>query len=72
VLEADEAQTPKKVRRGRWGCGRCTAGSRDGSLTPNRADERWPTWGLLGDVTRKNGWQLAGHAGERTSAGRTP
>jgi hypothetical protein len=25
--------------------------------------------GLLGNVTRKNGWQLAEHAGERTPDG---
>ena len=46
----------------------CTSASRDGSHAPSRAALAYLR-GLLGNVGRKNGWQLAEHAGERTPDG---
>jgi SRSO17 transposase len=63
-------QTSKRFRRGRPGWTPCTPASRDGlsGAEPRRRALAYLR-GLLGNVGRKNGWQLAEHAGERTPDG---
>src|SRR4029450_11022648 len=63
-------QRSRKCGRGRRGWRRCTPRSRQGSpgAEPRRRVLAYRR-GLLGAVTRKNGWQLAEHAGEGTPDG---
>ena len=60
----------RKCRRGRRGWRRCTPGSRArfARAEPRRRVLAYLR-GLLGAVKRKNGWQLAEHAGEDTPDG---
>jgi hypothetical protein len=55
------------VGGGAWGAARPDRGA----VRPGRATRRVLAYlrGLLGNVGRKNGWQLAEHAGERTPDG---
>jgi SRSO17 transposase len=70
VLEADEAADIQEVQA--WAAGLDTLHARIAGRFA-RAEPRWRALaylrGLLGNVTRKNGWQLAEHAGERTPDG---
>jgi SRSO17 transposase len=70
VLEADEAEDIKEVRA--WAAGLEALHARiAGRFTRAEPRQRALAYlrGLLGNVTRKNGWQLAEHAGERTPDG---
>jgi SRSO17 transposase len=70
VLEADEAAGLKEVQA--WAAGLDTLhtriANRFGRAEPRRRMLAYLR-GLLGNVGRKNGWQLAEHAGERTPDG---
>jgi SRSO17 transposase len=70
VLEADEAADIQEVQA--WAAGLNTLHARIAGRFA-RAEPRRRALaylrGLLGNVTRKNGWQLAEHAGERTPDG---
>ena len=58
------------VRRGRRSSRRCWRGSGRGSVGSSRGGGRRPICrGLLAPVERKNGWQLAEAAGDRTPDG---
>jgi hypothetical protein len=70
VLEADEAADIEEVQA--WAAGLDALHTRiAGRFTRAEPRRRALTYlkGLLGNVTRKNGWQLAEHAGERTPDG---
>jgi SRSO17 transposase len=67
VLEADEAADIQEVRAWAAGLNARIAG-RFARAEPRRRVLAYLR-GLLGNVTRKNGWQLAEHAGERTPDG---
>jgi SRSO17 transposase len=70
VLEADEAADIEEVRA--WAVGlealHARIAGRFARAEPRRRALAYLK-GLLGNVTRKNGWQLAEHAGERTPDG---
>jgi SRSO17 transposase len=70
VLEADEAADIEEVRA--WAAGldalHARIAGRFARAEPRRRALAYLR-GLLGNVTRKNGWQLAEHAGERTPDG---
>jgi SRSO17 transposase len=70
VLEADEAADIEEVRA--WAAGleamHARIAGRFARAEPRRRVLAYLR-GLLGNVTRKNGWQLAEHAGERTPDG---
>src|SRR5215218_624634 len=70
VLEADEAADVQEVRA--WAAGlealHARIAGRFARAEPRRRVLAYLR-GLLGNVTRKNGWQLAEHAGERTPDG---
>jgi SRSO17 transposase len=70
VLEADEAADIKEVQA--WAAGldalHARIAGRFVRAEPRRRALAYLR-GLLGNVTRKNGWQLAEHAGERTPDG---
>jgi SRSO17 transposase len=70
VLEADEAADIEEVRA--WAAGlealHARIGGRFARAEPRRRALAYLR-GLLGNVGRKNGWQLAEHAGERTPDG---
>jgi SRSO17 transposase len=70
VLEADEAADVEEVRA--WAAGlqalHARIAGRFGRAEPRRRVLAY-LHGLLGNVGRKNGWQLAEHAGERTPDG---
>jgi SRSO17 transposase len=70
VLEADEAAAIEEVRA--WAAGlealHARIASRFARAEPRRRVLAYLR-GLLGNVGRKNGWQLAEHAGERTPDG---
>jgi SRSO17 transposase len=70
VLEADEAADVEEVRA--WAAGlqalHARIAGRFGRAEPRRRVLAYLR-GLLGNVGRKNGWQLAEHAGERTPDG---
>jgi SRSO17 transposase len=70
VLEADEAADIEEVRA--WAAGlealHVRIGGRFARAEPRRRVLAYLK-GLLGNVGRKNGWQLAEHAGERTPDG---
>jgi SRSO17 transposase len=70
VLEADEAADVEEVRAWAAGLGALHAriAGRFGRAEPRRRVLAYLR-GLLGNVGRKNGWQLAEHAGERTPDG---
>jgi hypothetical protein len=67
VLEADEAAAIEEVRA--WAAGleamHARIAGRFARAEPRRRALAYLR-GLLGNVGRKNGWQLAEHAGERT------
>jgi SRSO17 transposase len=70
VLEADEAADIQEVQA--WAAGLDALHARiAGRFTRAEPRRRALAYlrGLLGNVTRKNGWQLAEHAGERTPDG---
>jgi SRSO17 transposase len=70
VLEADEAADIQEVQV--WAAGLDALHARiAGRFTRAEPRRRALAYlrGLLGNVTRKNGWQLAEHAGERTPDG---
>jgi SRSO17 transposase len=70
VLEADEAADIEEVKA--WAAGLDTLHARiAGRFVRAEPRRRALAYlkGLLGNVTRKNGWQLAEHAGERTPDG---
>jgi hypothetical protein len=71
VLEADEAADIQEVQA--WAAGldalHARIAGRFGRAEPRRRALAYLR-GLLGNVGRKNGWQLAEHAGERTPDGR--
>jgi hypothetical protein len=70
VLEADEAADIEEVRA--WAAGLEALHARiAGRFARAEPRQRALAYlrGLLGNVTRKNGWQLAEHAGERTPDG---
>jgi SRSO17 transposase len=70
VLEADEAADIEEVQA--WAAGlQALHGRIAGRFTRAEPRRRALAYlrGLLGNVTRKNGWQLAEHAGERTPDG---
>jgi hypothetical protein len=70
VLEADEAADIEEVQA--WAAGLQALHARiAGRFTRAEPRRRALAYlrGLLGNVTRKNGWQLAEHAGERTPDG---
>jgi SRSO17 transposase len=70
VLEADEAADIREVQA--WAAGldalHARIAGRFARAEPRRRALSY-LCGLLGNVTRKNGWQLAEHAGERTPDG---
>ena len=70
MLEADEAAGLKEVQA--WAAGLDTLhtriANRFGRAEPRRRMLAYLR-GLLGNLGRKNGWQLAEHAGERTQMG---
>jgi SRSO17 transposase len=70
VLEADEAADIQEVRA--WAAGldalHARIAGRFARAEPRRRVLAYLR-GLLGNITRKNGWQLAEHAGERTPDG---
>ena len=70
MLEADEAADIEEVRA--WAAGldalHVRIAGRFARAEPRRRALAYLR-GLLGNVTRKNGWQLAEHAGERTPDG---
>jgi SRSO17 transposase len=70
VLEADEAADIEEVQA--WAAGldalHARIAGRFVRAEPRRRALAYLR-GLLGNVTRKNGWQLAEHAGERTPDG---
>jgi SRSO17 transposase len=70
VLEADEAADIQEVQA--WAAGldalHARIAGRFARAEPRRRALAYLR-GLLGNVTRKNGWQLAEHAGERTPDG---
>jgi len=70
VLEADEAADIEEVQA--WAAGldalHARVAGRFARSEPRRRALAYLR-GLLGNVTRKNGWQLAEHAGERTPDG---
>ncbi len=70
MLEADEAADLEEVRA--WAAGlealHARIAGRFARAEPRRRVLAYLR-GLLGNVTRKNGWQLAKHAGERTPDG---
>ena len=70
MLEADEAADIEEVRA--WAAGleamHARIAGRFARAEPRRRVLAYLR-GLLGNVTRKNGWQLAEHAGERTPDG---
>jgi DDE superfamily endonuclease len=70
VPEADEAADIEEVRA--WAAGlqalHARIAGRFGRAEPRRRVLAY-LHGLLGSVGRKNGWQLAEHAGERTPDG---
>ena len=70
MLEADEAADIEEVRA--WAAGldalHARIAGRFARAEPRRRALAYLR-GLLGNVTRKNGWQLAEHAGERTPDG---
>jgi SRSO17 transposase len=70
VPEADEAADIEEVQA--WAAGLQALHAQIAGRFA-RAEPRWRVLaylrGLLGNVTRKNGWQLAEHAGERTPDG---
>ena len=70
MLEADEAADVEEVRA--WAAGlqalHARIAGRFGRAEPRRRVLAY-LYGLLGNVGRKNGWQLAEHAGERTPDG---
>ena len=70
MLEADEAADIEQVRGWAAGLDVLHAGiaGRFARAEPRRRVLAYLR-GLLGNVTRKNGWQLAEHAGERTPDG---
>jgi hypothetical protein len=66
VLEADEAADLEEVQA--WAAGLDALHARIAGWFVRAEPRRRPLaylHGLPGDVTRKNGWQLAEHAGER-------
>jgi SRSO17 transposase len=70
VLEADEAADIEEVQA--WAAGlQALHGRIAGRFTRAEPRRRALAYlrGLLGNMTRKNGWQLAEHAGERTPDG---
>jgi hypothetical protein len=70
VLEADEAADIQEVQA--WAAGlealHARIAGRFARAEPRRRALAYLR-GLLGNVARKNGWQLAEHAGERTPDG---
>jgi len=73
VLEADEAADVEEVQAWQLGWTPCTSAPR-ASLVRAEPRRRVLAYlrGLLGNLGRKNGWQLAEHAGERTPDGMQP
>jgi hypothetical protein len=70
VLEADEAAAVEEVQARAAGLDALHArvAGRFARAEPRRRALAYLR-GLLGNVTRKNGWKLAEHAGERTPDG---